>query len=147
MKSLGKSDKIFKTWSGAIVLKYSSISVQNPIFLGILNFLPLLCYDFATHLSRNHKKNKERFQFSLSAFNYIFLRCLGLIGVFSTNEPTENFYVYYWLWNNARDFEIERVRNASLIWNHKYSIWPKLLNTQFDHHVITVILKSQDLAT
>ena len=30
------------------------------------------------------------------------------------------------VWNHTRDFKIERARNASSIWNHKYEIRPKL---------------------
>ena len=58
MKSLGKSDKIFKTWSGAIVLKYSSISVQNPILLGILNFFTITLLWFRDSPVAKSQKNQ-----------------------------------------------------------------------------------------
>ena len=45
-------------------------------------------------------------------------------------------------WNHTRDFKIEQARSVSSIWNHKYDFRPKLLNTRFNYHFITPILKS-----
>ena len=49
---------------------------------------------------------------------------------------------YNLVWNHTRDFEIERARSASSIWNHKYDFRPKLHDTKFNYHFITSILKS-----
>ena len=44
-------------------------------------------------------------------------------------------------WNHTRNFKIERARSARSIWNHKYDFRPKLLDTRFNYHFITSILK------
>ena len=46
----------------------------------------------------------------------------------------------YLFWNHTRDFNIERVRSASSIWNHKYELRPKLNGTKFNYNLITSIL-------
>jgi len=46
--------------------------------------------------------------------------------------------------NHTRDFKIERVRNASSIWNHRYDFRPKLHDTKFNCHFIKSILKSHN---
>ena len=42
-------------------------------------------------------------------------------------------------------FKIERALSASLIWNHKYDVRPKLHDPKFNYHFIRSILKSQYL--
>ena len=46
------------------------------------------------------------------------------------------------VWNDTRDFKIERARSTRFIWNHKYDFGQKLHDTKFNYHFITSILKS-----